>query len=175
MVTEAAEDCSGYRLWQPLRSNPEYSADWRANGGAAVQLEPAPFPLRVQSEADLLAARWGLLAWEDPRLRNRSSPFWGDVPMLRARAVEAGEGEAPALGDVVRESAAVFTGLRLRDGTVVLKAERRRRVEQVMVVNSDAFDPNRDGLMLVTDSGLKPPSDRDRLTNFAWIIGSRKR
>lgn len=95
--------------------------------------------------------------------------------MLRARAVEAGEGDAPALGDLVRESAAAFTGLRLRDGVVVPKAERRRRVEQVMVVNSDAFDPNRDGLMLVTAFGLKPPSDRDRLTNFAWIIGSGKR
>ena len=95
--------------------------------------------------------------------------------MLSARAVEAGEGDAPALGDVVRESAALFTGLRLRDGATVFKAERRRRVEQVRVVNSDAFDPNRDGLMLVTDLGLKPPSDWDRLTNFAWIIGSRKR
>ena len=174
-MTEAPEDPSGYRLWQPLRSNPEYSADWRANGSAAVQLEPAPFPLRVQSEANLLAARWGLLAWEDPHARNRSSPFWTDVPMLRARAVEAGEGDAPALGDLMRESAAACTGLRSSDGAVVLKAERRRRVEQVRVVNSDTFDPNRDWLMLVTGFGLKPPSDRDRLTNFAWIIGSRKR
>ena len=174
-MTEAPEERSGYRLWQPLRSNPEYRTDWRAHGNAAVQLEPAPFPLRVQSQADFLAARWGLLAWEDPRVRNRSSPFWADVPMLRARAVEAGEKDAPALRDLVRESAAAFTGLRLRDGSVVLKAERRRRVEQVRVVNSDAFDPNRDGLMLVTDLGLKPPSDWDRLTNFAWIIGKERR
>ncbi len=108
-------------------------------------------------------------------MRNRSSPFWADVPRLRARAVEAGEEGAPAVGDVVRESAAAFTGLRLRDGAVVLKAEKRRRVEQVMVVNGDTFDPNRNGLMLVRDIGLKPPRDRDRLTNFAWIIGSRKR
>ena len=122
-----------------------------------------------------MAARWGLLAWEDPRVRNRSSPFWADVPMLSAHAVEAGEGDAPALRDLVRESAAAFTGLRLRDGAVVLKAERRRRVEQVRVVNSDAFGPNRDGLMMVTDFGLKPLSDWDRLTNFAWIIGKSRR
>ena len=57
----------------------------------------------------------------------------------------------------------------------VLKAERRRRVEQVRVVNSDAFGPNRDGLMMVTDFGLKPLSDWDRLTNFAWIIGKSRR
>ena len=174
-VREAPKGGNGYQLWQPLRANPEYRADWRAHGGAAVQVEPAPFPLRVQSEVDLKAARWGLLAWEDPRVRNRSSPFWADVPMLRARSVGSGEGDAPALRDLVRESAAALTGLRLRDGAVVLKAERRRRVEQVRVVNSDAFDPNRDGLMLVTDLGLKPLSDWDRQTNFAWIIGSRKR
>ena len=122
-----------------------------------------------------MAARWGLLAGEDPRVRNRSSPFWADVPMLSAHAVEAGEGHAPALRDLVRESAAAYTGLRLRDGAVVLKAERRRRVEQVRVVNSDAFGPNRDGLMMVTDFGLKPLSDWDRLTNFAWIIGKSRR
>ena len=95
--------------------------------------------------------------------------------MLRARAVEAGEGDAPALRDLVRESAAAFTGLRLRDGAVVLRAERRRRVEQIRVVNSDAFDPNRDGLMMLTDFGLELPSDWDRLTNFAWITGKRRR
>ena len=174
-MTEAPDGCSGYQRWQPLRSNPEYSADWRAHGSAAVQQEPAPFPLRVQSEADLVAARWGLLAWEDPRVRNRSSPFWADVTMVRAHAAESGKGDDPTLHDLVRESAATFTGLRLRDGTVVLKAERRRRVEQVRVMNSDVYDPSRSRLMVVTDFGLKPPSDWDRLTNFAWIIGKRRR
>ena len=79
------------------------------------------------------------------------------------------------MGDVVCDWGATFTGLHLRDGAVVLKAERRRRVEQVRVVNRDAFDPNRNGLMPVTDFGLKPPSDRDLVTNFAWTIGLRKR
>ena len=77
--------------------------------------------------------------------------------------------------DLVRQSAATFTGPRLRDGTIVLKAEMRRRVEQVRVMNSDAFDPNRSRLMVVTDFGLKLPSDWDRLTNFAWIIGKARR
>ena len=80
-----------------------------------------------------MAARWGLLSWKDPRVRNRSSPFWTGVPMLRAHAVGPGEGRALASRDLVRESAAAFTGLRLRDGAVVLKAEKHRRVEQVRV------------------------------------------
>ena len=122
-----------------------------------------------------MAARWGLLAWEDTRVRNRSSPFWADVTMAIAYAAKSGKEDAPTLHDLVRESAATFTGLRLRDGPVVLKAERRRRVKQVRAMNSDVFDPNRNGLMVVTDFGLKPPSDWDRLTNFAWIIGKRRR
>lgn len=40
----------GKEAWQTLRSNPDYRADWRAYGTAAPALEPAPFPLRVQSE-----------------------------------------------------------------------------------------------------------------------------
>ena len=108
-------------------------------------------------------------------MRNRSSPFWADVPTLRAHAVVAEEGDTPALRDLVRESAAACMGLRLRDGAIVLKAERRQRVEQVRVVNSDAFDTNRSKLMMVTDFGQQLPSDWDRLTNFSWIIGSRMR
>ena len=95
----APDGRSGYQRWQTLRSNPEYRADWRAHRSAAVQLEPAPFPLRIQSEADLVAARWGLLAWEDPRVRNRSSPFWANVTMVRAHAADSGSGSAP--GDTV--------------------------------------------------------------------------
>lgn len=174
-MSKAPEGCSGYQLWQPLRANPEYRADWRVHGSAAAQLEPAPFPLRIQSEADLIAARWGLLAWEDPRVRNRSSPFWADVPMVRAHAVEPGNPRAPAMRDLVRQSAAALTGLRLRGGGVVLKAERRRRVEQVTVVNSDAFDPSRGGLLILAQFGVGLPSEWDRLTNFAWIIGKERR
>ena len=122
-MTEAPEDRSGYRLWQPFRSNPEYSADWRAHGSAAVQLEPVPFPLRIQSEADLLAARWGLLVWEYSQVRNRSSPYWADVPMLRARAVEAGEGDAPARAHAHAQWAGRPHGLR-RGGCVGMWLER---------------------------------------------------
>ena len=162
--------------WQSLRSNPDYRTEWKAYGSAAPVLEPAPFPLRVQSEADLMARRWGLLAWEDPRVLNRAMPFRSDMPMVRAEAVEPDGRECAALRDLVRGSAATFTGLRLRDGTVVLKAERRRRVEQVRVTNSEAFDPAGSGLVTLTTLDDMPPSKYwGRLENFAWIIGARRR
>ena len=71
------------RVWRELSSNPKCVADWRAHAGEPARLEPAPFPLRAQTAADLAAARWGLLAWEDPGLGDRASPFWADVPMVK--------------------------------------------------------------------------------------------
>ena len=162
--------------WQALRSNPDYRAGWKAHAGAAPVLEPAPFPMRVQSEADLMALRWGLLAWEDPRVRNRMTPFRSDVPMVRGDAVEPDGRERAALRDLVRGSAASFTGLRLRDGSVVLKVERRRRVEQIMLINGEAFDAARSGLVTLTEIDEMPPSKYwERLENFAWIVGAKRR
>ena len=173
-MTDGGESAGRREAWQSLRSNPDYRADWRAHGSALPELEPAPFPLRVQSEADLLAARWGLLAWEDPRVRNRATPFWSNVPMLMAEAVEPGDPDRPALRDLVRESSAGLTGLRLRDGTVVLKSERRRRVEQVRVRNSEVFDPAGSGLEISAPFDAIPPGCWGNLENLAWIVGSRR-
>ncbi len=53
--------------WHALRPNPHYKADWSVHGGAPSVVESAGFALRAQTEPDLEAARWGLLAWEDPR------------------------------------------------------------------------------------------------------------
>ena len=90
----------GKRVWGELRSNPDYVADWRAHAGEPAPLEPAPFPLRAQTVADLEAARWGLLAWEDPGLGNQASPFWADVPMVKGIVAKPREPDAEALSDV---------------------------------------------------------------------------
>ena len=52
-------------LWRALWTKPDYVEDWRVNAGPVLR-EPPPIPLRRQTEADLGAARWGLLAWEAP-------------------------------------------------------------------------------------------------------------
>ena len=70
--------------WLALRSEPDYRADWRAHGSAPVVVESVGFALRAQTEASRKAARWGLLAWEDPRERSRLRPFWVDEEMLVA-------------------------------------------------------------------------------------------
>ena len=124
----------GTRAWEFLRRNPGYI---EAESGAPVAaVEPAPFPMRVQTAADLEAAPWGLLAWEDPLADGGpASPFWRDAPM---------PGAAPAPGarpvaEVLDAPGWRLSGLRLADGGTVLKVEHGGAAVQLMI--GDGFDP----------------------------------
>ena len=132
-------------------------ADWRAHAGEPASSELAPFPLRAQTEADLKAARWGLLVWEDPRVRSRVLPFWADVPMLEAKVAKLEESDATALFELVRESGATYAGLRVRDGTFIPYLERGRKAEQVKVIDAEALDPARSRLVPVVPVDDFPP------------------
>ena len=105
--------------WSALRHDRAYVADWRAR---------APFPLRTQTSVDLDAARWGLLAWEDPRTGMAASPFWFDEAMPEGRFVE--------LDDAV----ATLTELRLLDGVLEQRIARARKSGQVRLREAHAAD-----------------------------------
>ena len=70
-----------------LMENPDYVVDWRANAGRAV-MEPPPYVFRGQTEADLTAARWNLMAWVDPRYPQWAVPFWLDMPTVGSRVAD---------------------------------------------------------------------------------------
>ena len=140
--------------WEFLRRNPAYiEAQSKA---APAPAEPAPFPMRVQTGADLEAAAWGLLAWQDPSAeagpaRGTSvcgtsvcgtsvSPFWRDAPMLAAVPVRG----APPLADVLDAQSWGLSGLRLAAGGTVLKVEHGRAAVQLLI--EDGFDPAADGI-----------------------------
>ena len=170
-MAKAAEIRGPAGDWHGLRSNTEYKADWRAQGGAPSVVESAGFALRVQTEADLEAARWGLLAWEDPRERSKFRPFWIDERMLEAVVVAPGY---PA-GMMARATGMSVSGLRLLDGALVLKVHRGRRVEQVRVLKGNAFDMERTALQLQYPFDGLPPTATPRLRNLAAITEPRKR
>ena len=95
--------------------------------GSSV-LEAAPFAVRIQSKADREALGWGLLAWEDPRRTDGpASPFWARAPMLEG---ECGR-EAPPPARLVENAGARLSALRLADGTLILKIEKRSAAAQV--------------------------------------------
>ena len=154
-----AED--GARAWQVLRLLPAYQAAWRRRRGRQQPCltERAPFPIRLQTAADLAAARFGLYAWADPFAADGPiSPFWRVVPMLPA-AVEA---EAtPLVGDGLPGGLAV-EGLRLLDGSLVLKLEGGAVATQFRLAGGRGFDPE-DGVVLQHDLRAAPKAFVRRL------------
>ena len=117
----------GPRAWAFFRRNPVYRAGRPEAAGGEV-LEAAPFPVRMQSQTDREALSWGLLAWEDPRgTEGPASPFWAEAPMLEG---EWGR-EALPFAPLVANGGARLSGLRLTDGTLILKIEFRSQAAQV--------------------------------------------
>ena len=126
------------RAWLFLKRNPAYIEDRERAGAVSAPREPAPFPIRSRTEADVKAASWGLLAWEDPfDEAGPVSPFWADAPMLEA----APEPAAPPLTDLLEAPGLRLWGLRLEDGALILKAERGDAAVQMRIADGQAFDP----------------------------------
>ncbi len=129
--TEAA------RAWKYLRRNPAY-IEARGTAAELAPEEPAPFPLRAQTAADREAAAWGLLAWEDPDDETGpASPFWADAPMLEA----APSPQAPALAELLSAPGVRLSGLRLEDGTAIVKVEDGEATVQIRIADGAGFDP----------------------------------
>lgn len=119
----------GPRAWAFLRRNPAYRAECR-RAFVGPELEAAPFPVRVQSKADGQARAWGLLAWEDPDAENGpASPFWAEAPMLRAGWAP----DSPPLRGFLAGPRTRVEGLRLPDGTMILKIEKGGAAVQVRI------------------------------------------
>ena len=151
-------DTGPSRAWAFLRRNPVYIEDRQRAAAQPAPAERAPFPLRRQTEGDLEAAAWGLLAWEDPLdgagpARGTSvcgtsvcgtsvcgtsvSPFWTEAPTLEAMPAPG----APALTELLGVEGAGLSGLRLRDGAAVVKVECSEASVQIRIADGAAFDP----------------------------------
>jgi len=133
------------RAWCFIRASPGYRRAWRRLRPPPGLPEAAPFPVRLQTAADLAALDWGLLAWEDPYDEDGLvSPFWARGPMPDGRAVR----DAAPLSALAASGGASLAGLRLADGALVLKAERPGASVQVRLPGGAAF-PDGAGLELV--------------------------
>ena len=158
----------GPHTWLYLRRRPDYGSAWRETSGPP-SFETAPFPIRVQSEADGKAAAWGLLAWQDPHEKDGpASPFWVKAPMLKGEVSP----EATPLADMVAASGTRLDGLRLKDGGLVLKIERGGRAVQLRIDGCQAFKYG-DGIVLKQDFGLELPFLIAQLQDLWNVTGGR--
>ena len=171
-MSAGAQRRGGRPSWRSLRTDPDYVADWRANAGSTVHEAP-PFPFRRQTEADLKAARWNLLAWEDPFCPSRALLFWADAPAVEAQVVPAGHAGEYVLRHVPRRTGARYQGLWLRDGTLIVKFARGRRTALFRVPDGDAFDPARSGLAVAARTDGLARGGRARLERLDAFLFER--
>ena len=124
--------------------------------------------MRLQSEADLVARDpWRIAAWENPFARDGpASPF------VTGEAMLAGEGSSKAspLVPFLAAAGARIDGLRLRDGTLLLKIEQDGRAVQVRVTEEGPLLAG-GGLRLYHDYGLELPVDITRLEDLWSVSG----
>lgn len=158
----------GTWAWQILKCNPAYTKDWQKWGAPAPE-EPAPFPLRVQIEADLRAAKWGLLAWVDPSADDgTASAFWMEAPTLEAEPSP----EGGVLLELLGMPETRLDGLRLADGSVIVKVEESGTCVHLRIADGDGFDL--EGKFIVH---FRLPVSRNlraqlRRTGELWPIGA---
>ena len=142
----------GQRAWEYLRRWSAYDRAWRRRRAGPGLSESAPFPLRLQTGADLKAERWGLLAWEDPAGPCGSSPFWAVAPTLEAGTSPEAEPLMPWLDEV----GAALSGLRLAGGGLILKIELGCAAAQLRIATGRVPGPE-DGVVGEHDL-LRAPS-----------------
>ena len=158
------ESGDGILAWMVLRRVGEYREAWRryaAVAGVSAAPEPGPFRIRVQTEADLEAGRFEMLAWEDPwRAEGPASAFWLQDGMPEG-ALEPG---AAPLAGLVGDRGSV-EGLRLLGGDLVVKIEYGGAAVQIRLRNAARF-PDGGGLSIVHPFGLGMPLSVRRLLDF---------
>jgi len=150
-VTGAATAEGAVSAWRFLKRDPRYILEWWQAACGSPPATGQPFPIRAQTEPDLDAAAWGLLAWEDPLADDgAASPFWTDAPMTEGMPGRPG---TPSFSSLVRKEGGRLEGLRLLDGTLILKIERGQAAGQVRIEDGEGFDPE-GGLGLYLGYGL---------------------
>ena len=123
--------------WRLLRGLRAYWAAYESQGEAPSFEEESAFPVRIQSEADLAARDpWRMEAWENPFARDGpASPFLAGEPMLEAEGSPTAQPLLPYLAAV----GARIDGLRLLDGSLIVKIERDGRAVQVRVTKDGSL------------------------------------
>ena len=155
------------RAWRLLRGLRTYRAAYEA-GAEPPAYEEAAIPVRIQSQADLAARDpWQMEAWENPYARDGpASPFWAGERMLEAE----GRPGAPPFLPMLADAGTRIDGLRLLDGTLIVKIEQDGRAVQVRVTNDGPLLAG-GGIRLYHDYGLELPMEIARLTELWSVSG----
>ena len=158
----------GWWAWQFLRFNLAYVEDWWRWAVPAHE-EPAPFPLRAQTEADLRAAAWGLFAWVDPWADDgAASAFWIEAPTFEAEPSP----EGAVLLELLAMPEVRLDGLRLADGSVIVKVGQGSTSVHLRIADGDGFDPEGRFVVHIQMPASWNLRSQLRRTASLWPIGA---
>ena len=155
----------GALAWRVLRQVDGYVEAWdrHAARARARALEPGPFRILVQADCDIEAARFELLAWEDPS--GPGPPFWLQDGMTEALL----KPDAMPLAAIPGEGGTV-EGLRLLSGDLVVRIGAGAASVQVRVRDAPRV-PDDGGLSVLHDFGLRMPRSMRRMNDFWSAAG----
>ena len=163
----APETGDGIRAWLFLRHIEVYLVAWRAHAALEPAFEPGPFPIRIQTPADLEAAGFDLLAWADPDAADGpAAPFRVQSGMAEGMLVPEAE---PLVAQVAAEGGTVEE-LRLAGGDLVLKIECASAVVQIRVPGSAPF-PENGGIDIRHRFAMRMPPTMGRMLDFWRVVG----
>ena len=156
----------GAFAWRVLRQVGDYVDAWDRHAAAAWDpaLEPGPFRILVQSESDLEAARFELLAWEDPS--GPGPPFWRQDRMPEGLL----NPDAMPLAAIPDDEGGTVDGLRLLSGDLVVRVGCGGASVQVRVRDAPRF-PDDGGLSVMHDLGLRIPHTMRCMNDFWSAAG----
>lgn len=141
------EEWDPVRAWLFLRASRAYREAWKRRKPQPGLPEAAPFPVRLQTVADLAALRFGLHAWEDPYAKDGPlAPFYAGVATPDGQVAPGG---AP-LAELAAAGNAGISGLRLADGALILRIERDGRSTRLRIAGGARF-PRDGGLLMVRE------------------------
>lgn len=125
------------RAWDFLQRNPAYIVDWWKTAAGIPPAQGEPFPVHRRTAVDEAAARWGLLAWEDPLAeRGPASPFWTVAPTLEL---------VPSRGnrfflELLDEPEVRLSAVSIEPGPVIVKVEKGDAATQLLIEDGSCFD-----------------------------------
>ena len=154
--------------WRVLRGLRAYRAAWESQAEPPAFEDGTAIPVRIQSEADLSAhVPWRIRAWENPFARDGpASPFWAGEAMLEAEGSPTAQPLLPFLAGMD----ARVDGLRLLDGSLIVKIEQDGRAVQVRVTKDRPLLAG-GGFRLVHAYGPDLPQEIARLTALWSVSG----
>lgn len=161
--------------WAYLRRNREYQKDAH-NFAAGIQVGPEQemFPCVQQTQSDVSAKKWGLLAYADPG--EHRIPFWhpdkSKITVV-AEARNAGEKTStPPFIPMVRKAKAEVRGLLLSDGRLCLNVVLEDSLMQLMFPSGTTFEDDTP-VTLILPFGLDLPVQAEK-AKVLWSLLNEK-